>query len=370
MKILITANTSWNLIHFRKGLIEGLLEKSFNVITVAPKDRYTDQLDALVPKTYQMPIPGHTTNPITDLVVLFRYLRVLLLERPDIVLAYTVKSNIYCGIATRILKIPIIPNITGLGVFASKTIWLRSVMLFLYKLALHKRAFTFFQNDDDRDLFINLNLVTEERSLKIPGSGINLKEFSPQPLPPKRIKNARLQFYMIARVLKAKGVMEYLAAANILSGEADFHLVGPIDEANPDSVMFEEIENWVRDGVIEYHGQSDTVKEYIWLADCIVLPSYREGTPRALLEAAACGKPIIATDVPGCRAVVDHNINGLLCRPRDPGDLVRQMRLLIDLTEEQRFMLGQAGRAKVESVFDEQVVINQYVQTIGKMHRW
>jgi glycosyltransferase involved in cell wall biosynthesis len=280
---------------------------------------------------------------------------------PDVILSYTIKNNIYGGLAARMLRIPFIPNVSGLGsAFASDQFRARLVPS-LYRSAFRNLPIVFFQNAHDRQLFSELGIVGHGRGRLLPGSGVDTTAFLPCPLPGDA---SRLTFLLVARLLWAKGVGEYVAAARQLAScfpGARFQIAGPYEDDPVEGVPRNTMEGWSRDGHVEYLGQVGDIREAIAQADCVVLPSYyREGTPRALLEAAAMGRPIVTTDWPGCRSVVDDGKSGFLCRPRDVDDLAAKLRLVAEATPETRAALGRAGRSRAEEYFDERLVVAAY----------
>jgi glycosyltransferase involved in cell wall biosynthesis len=224
----------------------------------------------------------------------------------------------------------------------------------------------FFQNDEDRQLFVRNKLVREGKARLLPGSGIDLERFAPAP---PRDADAAPTFLLIARLLRDKGVIEYVEAARLVRREvpeARFQLLGFLDVENRTAVSRAEVQGWQAEGLVEYLGASDDVRPAIAAADCVVLPSYREGLPRTLLEGAALARPLIATDVPGCRQVVDEGMNGFLCEVRNPRSLADAMLRMIRLSSAERAAMGAAGRAKMERDYDEKLVIGRYLDAIAE----
>jgi glycosyltransferase involved in cell wall biosynthesis len=268
------------------------------------------------------------THPGRDGMLFLRFLRLLRRERPDVFLGYTVKPNVFGSLAAHALGIPVINNIAGLGAVFIRDGWLVRLVRSLYRLALRRSATAFFQNDEDRQLFIGSGLVHTEVTELLPGSGIDLNRFIPAPKPSLSIGDSKFRFLLIARMLRDKGVAEYVEAARLLSQRwphAEFCLLGFLDVQNPTAISQAEMDAWVVQGFVNYLGASEDVRDAIAAADCVVLPSYREGTPRTLLEAAAMARPIITTDAVGCREVVDDGVNGVLCKVRDSADLAEKM---------------------------------------------
>lgn len=367
MKIIICLNTAWNLLNFRAGLIRALVAQGYEVLAVAPDDSYAPRLAALGCRFVPLPMDNQGTHPGRDAVLLGRFVRLLMRERPDVYLGYTVKPNVYGSLAARLLGIPVVNNIAGLGAVFIREGWLVRVVRKLYSVALARSTKVFFQNDDDRQLFISGGLVRAEVTDLLPGSGIDLARFSVVPLGATDGTERKFRFLLIARMLWDKGVGEYVDAAKLIHErwpQAECCLLGFVDAQNPTAISGSEMEAWVAQGVVNYLGVSDDVRIEIAAADCIVLPSYREGTPRTLLEAAAMGRPIITTDAVGCREVVDDGHNGYLCTVRDAGDLAEKMERMLSLTHEQRSEMGLRGREKMETEFDEQIVIRKYLAAI------
>ena len=363
-KVVIALNTAWNLANFRAGLIKALVAAGYEVVAVAPADAYAQRLQAMGCRFVPLPMDNKGTHPGRDLLLLWRFYWLLKRERPDVYLGYTVKPNIYGSLAAHRLGIPVINNIAGLGAVFIRDGWLTRLVRSLYRLALARSIKVFFQNDDDRALFVSGRLVDAAVTDRLPGSGIDLKQFVPVPLPNK----TPIRFLLIARMLWDKGVGEFVEAARLLKAQgvnAEFCLLGFLDVQNPAAISRREMDAWVNEGVVRYLGVSDNVREEIAQADCVVLPSYREGTPRTLLEAAAMARPIVTTDAVGCREVVDDGVNGYLCRPKDAVDLAEKMKQIAGLSPEERTAMGLRGRAKVEREFDEQIVIGKYLGAVA-----
>lgn len=383
VKILIAVNSVWNLVNFRAGLIRALVQAGYEVVAVAPADEYVPRLAALGCRYIEMPMDNRGTHPVRDALLLARLIRVLRAERPGAMLGYTVKPNIYGSLACHVLGIPTINNISGLGaVFISRG-WVTQVVQFLYRQALARSAHVFFQNGDDEALFLSRGLAPKGRTGLLPGSGVDLVRFAPvfrtvtivagrgSQLGPNHQQSSRaFRFLLIARMLWDKGVGEYVDAARALRTahpEVEFALLGFLDVKNPAAISRDQMSAWVEEGVVKYLGSTDDPRLFIADADCVVLPSYREGTPRSLLEAAAMARPSITTDVEGCREVVDDGVNGLLCQARSGQDLAKKMSQMLSLSTEERDQMGRAGRAKMERQFDEQIVINRYLAVLERV---
>ena len=366
-KILISLNTAWNLLNFRAGLIGGLISSGYEVVVVAPKDEYVVKLELLGCRFVHLEMDNQGTHPIRDLLLLWRFFQLLKTEKPDLCLFYTVKPNVYGSLASRLCGIPFINNVSGLGAVFIQGGWLKRFVSALYRLAFRNSNRVFFQNRDDLGLFLENKLVKVALTDVLPGSGINLHRFTPTDDASRKSLNSPFRFLLIARMLKDKGVVEFVNAAKLLkeSGvKAEFCLLGFLDVQNPAAISSEQMKEWTDQGFVKYLGVSDDVREYISSADCIILPSYREGTPRTLLEAAAMCKPIITTNVVGCKEVVEHGFNGFLCEVKNAQDLALKMKEILLLSDDQRRLMGGNGRLKMEKEFDENIVIQKYLQAI------
>ena len=399
LRIALASNTAWYLFNFRGGLISAFLREGFGVIALAPPDDYSVRLATLGCEVVDLPMDNMGTNPLRDLATWRDFRRAYRKTRPDVVLHYTIKPVLYGTFAARSLGIPVVNTITGLGTAFLRGGPLQAVVERLYRVSQRWPRRIFFQNPDDRELFVRRGLVAGERVGLLPGSGVDLERFGVRPAPGRgtvshsnkgrsqgmglhggeadstgrgrvpaqsRPRNAPV-FLLIARLLWDKGVGEFVEAARILRREgleARFQLLGPLGVANRTAVPRSELDRWVGDGLVEYLGETDDVRPWIERADCAVLPSYREGTPRTLLEAAAMGRPVIAADVPGCREVLEDGVNGLFCLARDATDLAEKMRRMAAMAPERRADMGLAGRGKMEREFVERIVIRRYLQAI------
>ena len=363
-KIIVTSNTSWYLINFRLNLMMHLQDLGFQVIAVAPLDNYSDRFADQGIQFIEIPMDNKGTDPIKDSLLILRFIRLFLTQKPDYILSYTPKCNIYGALAARLTQIPIINNVSGLGTAFIKENLITQIVKWLYRVSLKKSAKVFFQNNDDLSLFIHKGLVNPDLTGLLPGSGVDINRFTPIPLPSPR---SSFVFLLVARMLKDKGVVEFVTAARVLKAKyphIECQLLGFLDVKNPTAVTSDEMSAWVNEGVVNYLGTSDSVVDYLRLADCVVLPSYREGTPRSLLEAASVSKPIITTDAVGCREVVDEGYNGFLCEPRNAEDLTAKMERMLLLPEADRLKMGVNSREKAVRQFDEKIVIDKYVEVI------
>ncbi len=363
MKVAIVLNTSWNIYNFRMSFIRSLLSKGYEVHCIAPKDEYSSRLEGAGCHFHPVKMDSRGANPIKDFALTIELWSIYRKIKPDVVLHYTVKPNVYGTIAASLLRIPIINNVCGLGTVFLKKDLVSHIAMLLYKISFRFPRKVFFQNEDDLKLFIERKLIPEKSVDILPGSGIDLNHFKPSENP----KNQQFTFLMVSRLIYDKGVMEYVEAVRRLKEKgvnARFQVLGAPDPEHRRGIPLKMLHDWIASGTIEYLGTTEDVRQFINHADCIILPSYREGTPRTLLEASSSSKPIIATNVPGCTNVVEHNVNGLLCKMKDADDLASKMDEMLNMEEAQRMLFGKNGRQKMESNFDESLVINKYLSAL------
>jgi len=365
--VAITLNTTWNIYNFRLGLIKALQKSGYRVIAIAPKDEYVKKLEQENVEFYDIKLNNKGINPLEEIKLIFNFYRIYKELKPDIILQYTIKPNIYGSFASYLLDIPVINNISGLGtVFLNDRISSK-IARYMYKFALKIPKKVFFQNSDDMSLFIEKKIVSSFKVELLPGSGINTKKFSPVD---KKGDDNKIRFIMIARLVYDKGLKEYLKASELLKNRyknVEFFLLGAFYPGNPTAITKEELDIWIDKGVITYLGISDNVKEEIAKVDCVVLPSYREGLSRVLLEAASMAKPIVTTNVPGCKNVVDDGVNGYLCNVKDYVDLAKSMEKIINLSQSKRKEMGIESRKKALKEFDERIVFSKYLNSITQI---
>ena len=365
-KIAIVSNASWNIYNFRLNLARALKQNGYEVVLIAPYDEYSDRLSKEF-EYYNIYMNNKGTNPIEDLKTTFEFYKLYKKIKPEIVLHFTIKPNIYGTIACNLLGIKTINNIAGLGTLFIKQNFVTKIAKYLYKYSQNKADKIFFQNRDDFELFTNEKLVNKNKCDILPGSGVDTNKFRPVQI---KKKNNTFRFLLIARMLWDKGVGEYVEAAKIIKQKyknVEFLLLGAIGVDNPTAISKETMKEWKKEGIVKYLGTTDNVKVEIAKANCIVLPSYREGTSRVLLESAAMAKPIITTNVPGCKEVVDDGVNGFLCEVKNANDLANKMEMMLNLSESERIEMGIKGRQKVVKEFDEKIVIKKYLKTINDL---
>lgn len=368
MKIILSLNTTWNIYNFRVGLIKALQFQGHKVIALAPKDEYVDKLKALGVCCVNIKMNQQGVNPLRDLKLIRDYYSIFKTIQPDLILSYTIKPNIYGNLAAMLLTIPTINNISGLGTLFIKTTVVSYVGRLLYKIGLAYSSHVFFQNNEDRQLFIKANFIKSKSSSVIPGSGIDTTYFMPIRI---RTTNPGNRFLFVGRLIRDKGVIEFLEAAlKILETypNKQFLLVGELDSNNKTSLNKSDLNYYLnQSSQIQYLGKTDDIKSLLDSVDVMVLPSYREGLSKSLLEAAAMKLPIITTDVVGCRDVVEHGLNGFLCQAKSVSSLEKVILDMINLSSKTRHSMGVKGRFKVIKEFSSRMVINTYLEQIKKI---
>jgi glycosyltransferase involved in cell wall biosynthesis len=367
--VVIAINTAWNIYNFRRNLIRALQDRGFRVVALAPRDAYAPRLEAMGVEFHSIAMDNKGTNPIEELRLLMAYRRILQKLSPHLLLSYTAKPNIYGSLAAASLRIPVLANVSGLGTLFLREGFAPKAARILYRIALRFPRRVFFQNAEDLELFCRERLVSPDRTGLLPGSGVDTARFAPREVCNSFPQTTR--FLFIARLVRDKGIYEYVEASRRLRKtkglEAEFLILGPLYPGNPGAVGRERLREWEEEGVIRYLGSSDDVAGFIADSDCVVLPSYREGLSRVLLEAASMAKPLVTTDVPGCREVVEEGKNGFLCRAGDADSLARAMERFLGLGPEERKAMGMRGRKKVLERFDERIVIGRYLEAIAEI---
>jgi glycosyltransferase involved in cell wall biosynthesis len=367
MKIAIVTNSSWAAYNFRLNLAEAIESNGFEVIFIIPFDgKYSEKLKENF-KCYNFAIDSKSLNPFKDLQTFFILFGIYMKVKPNLVCHFTIKLNIYGSLAAKLCNIPSIANITGLGTVFIKNSIATFIAKFLYKFSMIFPCKIFFQNNDDLNYFLENKLINNLKGQILPGSGVDLNKFKFSPI---GLKKNRFVFLMIARLLKDKGIYEYIEAIRIIKNQysgqlIEFQLLGEANVNNKSAIKTSELTLWVDLGLISYLGVSDQVQNVILECNCVVLPSYREGMPRSILEAFAIGRPSIVTDVPGCRDIVEHKRNGLLCKVKSAEDLAKKMIEMVELPEEARLKFAENGRNKIEYYFDEKIVIDAYLKSIN-----
>lgn len=366
--IALSSNTSWYLYNFRKNTILALIKHGYHVVIIAPRDEYSPLLSDLGCEFIKIDVDQGGTNPIRDAKTFFQFYYIYNKYNIRVVLNFTPKINIYSTLSAYFNNVNCINNIAGLGVLFINESITSKIARFLYKLSQARSSKIFFQNDEDRSLFIEHQIAVNVPNDRLPGSGVDLSRFSFTPAP----ADNKVRFLLVARMIYEKGILQYVNAARILKkeygGNVEFNLLGFLDVNHPSAVLPSDMNSWVNEGIVNYLGVSNYVENEIANVDCMVLPSYyREGVPKSLLEAGAMGKPIVTTDNVGCRETVDDGINGFLCVPRSTESLIDKLKIIINMSHEQRLFMGKCSHKKMQKDFNEKVVIDKYLQSISEI---
>jgi len=359
-KVLFLVNHDVVIYNFRLELVERLLADGHQVVISSPYGERIEDLKALGCEFREIEISRHGMNPAQELKLLKNYIKLLKEVRPDIVLTYTIKPNIYGGIASALRGIPYVANITGLGTAVENGGMVQKLTVLLYKLAFVNVQRVFFQNEENRKFFADRKIAVSKHGM-LPGSGVNLQRFAPLPYP----DGETTEFVFISRIMKEKGADHYLDAAEAIREKYPntvFHVCGFCEE------HYEaRLKDLQERGIIVYHGMVRDIKTVLARTHCTIHPTfYPEGLSNVLLESCACGRPIITTDRSGCREVIDDGINGLVVQQRSTPDLIAKIETFLTLPRDQREAMGRAGRAKVEREFDRQIVVEAYLKEINR----
>lgn len=361
MKILILTNIFDGLYKFRRELVEKLAKES-ELVCVLPDDPKKDWFRKINAKYVEIVMNRRGMNPLSDYKLFKRYREILRQEKPDVVLTYTIKPNIYGGIAAAREGIPYIANITGLGTGILQKNLLSEAISFLYKKALIKATCTFFQNEENMKFFLERKMVSGKYRL-VPGSGVNIDEHNFEEYPEEE---RVMKFLFVGRVMKEKGIDEFLCAAQRVKAiypDIQFDVVGWLEERKYEAVL----KDYQERGIAQYHGPQIDVHSFIKNSHATVNPSYHEGMSNVLLESASTGRPVIASNIPGCRETFEDGVSGLAFEPRNVEDLTEKLIKFIELPYEKKKAMGMAGRGKVEKEFDRNIVIDAYMEEINKI---
>ena len=356
MKILILANNDMGLYKFRKELIQELIRQGNRVVVSVPDGELIPDIRKLGVKVILTDVDRRGINPLTDLKLLIRYFRMEVTLKPDLVITYTIKPNVYGGIVSRFLHIPYAENITGLGTTFQKDNLVKKLVCFLYKISSKRAKVVFFENEGNKQTFLDNHLIREEQACRLNGAGVNLEEYPYTEYPDE---NEPIRFLFIGRVMKEKGVDELFEAARRIKKEYPdvlFDIVGPMEDEY--SSVIEKLEE---DGIITYYGYQKDVKPFIARCHCFVLPSWHEGMANTLLEAGAMGRPLITSRIHGCMEAVEDDVSGFLFEQKNLEDLKKSIRNFVELSYEQRQAMGLAGRKHMELMFDKKKVVEKTI---------
>ncbi len=360
-KVLFFVNHDIVVYNFRLELVERLLRDGYEVVISSPYGERIEELKALGCEFVETEVSRHGTNPLQDIKLLYTYKKILKQVKPDVVLTYTIKPNIYGSMACGAAGIPCLANITGLGTAVENGGWLQKITVLLYKYAFRKIHTVFFQNTENMQFFVERNIANRDKYALLPGSGVNLSRFSPMEYPGEET----LEFVFLSRIMKEKGTDQYLEAAQYIKNKYPktvFHVCGFCEQGYEEKLK--ELESA---GIIQYHGMVRNVSEILEKVHCTIHPTYYpEGLSNALLESSACGRPIITTNRAGCREVIDDGVNGFIVNQKDSQDLIAKIEKFINLSYEEKKEMGLAGRRKVEKEFDRQIVVERYSEEIKR----
>ena len=368
-RILLVGNTAWSMYNFRLSVAKAMRDVGYKIIIIAPFDHTSDMIRAEGFEHLNIEMDNKGVSPVNDFKLFLNLLKYYRTLKPQMIFHYTIKPNIYGGFAAGMMGIPTISFVTGLGSMFIKRSVITRLIEFMYKSAFSFSRKVWFLNNDDCRFFVEKRIVPLKKTEVLPGEGINVDDFLPNESEISR--NPHFKFLYLGRILKDKGINELIDASRIIKSRYPHVIVqilGFIDALNPSAITIDEVQSWVAEGVISYLGTTADVKPYIGVADCIVLPSYREGISRTLLEAASMQKPIIASDVTGCREVVDDGETGFLCSPMDVKDLVRKMEQMLLLDTASRNQMGLKARSKIKAEFGEEIIVKKYLKTLKLSH--
>jgi glycosyltransferase involved in cell wall biosynthesis len=351
------------LYNFRKELLEELLNKDNEVYISLPNDEYVPKLQALGCNFVETHLDRRGTNPIKDIKLILQYTAIIRRIKPDVVLTYTIKPNVYGGIACRITKTPYLTNVTGLGTSMEGKGLVQKVSQILYKIGLKRSSCVFFQNRTNEKYFIDSNIIKGNTKL-LPGSGVNLDQHCLEEYPPE---DENIKFLFIGRIMRAKGIEELLSTAKKVKvnyPDTEFHLVGGMEED-----YSKDLNDLVQSQIIEYHGQRSEIHSFIKSAHATILPSYHEGTANVLLESASTGRPVLASHIPGCKETFDDGKTGIGFQVKSAESLEKAIIKFINLSYIEKKEMGMAARTKMEKEYDRKMVIDAYIDELNKINR-
>jgi len=366
-KVALVANSTWNIYNFRLNLIKRLEKEHAEVIVIAPVDEYIHYLNK-ASNIRHIPVKNlsrKSTNPFKDLFLFIELFKIYKRERPDLIIHYTIKPNIFGNLAAALSKILSICVVTGLGYTFLNGGLARKISTFLYRISLKFSQKVLFENEDDRALFVKEKIVSQQNSISLNGCGVNTKHFRPAP---RNRRDDKLVFLFIGRLLYDKGIVEFVEAAKRMKSQfndVEFWVLGELDYGNPSAISKNQLLSWVDQKYIIYHGTTSDIKSFIKKSDVIVLPSYREGLPKVILEGMSMGKPIITTDTAGCKQTVDPGKNGLLVPVKNVSELVDAMAYMNKLEDIDLEVMGKLSRKKAVREFDDKIITTAFIDIIN-----
>lgn len=356
-RILILANLDIGLYKFRKNLIQELLNQGNEVFISLPKGLLVQNLQEMGCHFLETQVDRRGMNPITDIKLIKKYFKLIKKVRPDLIITYTIKPNIYGGIAARLCGVSYAVNITGLGTAFQKDNLMKKLVVFLYRRACRRAKTVFFENQENEEIFLQNNIIGKKQSCLLPGAGVDLKEYKFADYPKSENK---IRFLLIGRIMREKGIEEFLLSAVNLKKqypEVSFDIVGPMEDDYKNRIQSLE-----KNQMIHYYGYQEDVKPMIRESHCFVLPSYHEGMANTLLEAGAMGRPLITSRIHGCMEAVEEGKNGWLVNVRDARELEQKMKKFIELPWEEKRKMGQESRRIMEERFRKEIVVEKTME--------
>ena len=363
MKIVLSSSVAWYVFNFRLELIKSLQSDGHEIYTVATSDNYAQKLVAYGVKFIPLKVNNNKTNPFQDTLLIYKYYKIYKSIKPDLICHNTIKPNIYGTLAARMLNIPVVNNISGLGTIFIKSSYITTIAVQLYRFSQKFAKIVFFQNKHDLKIFIDHQIIYSDKARIINGCGVDLSKFRNS----RKYRTTNFTFLFVGRLLKDKGIIEFIEAAKCIKlkyPKVKFQVLGAFCPQNNSAIKKDEINDWVANKIIDYLGFTDEVNTVMENSDCLVLPSYREGLSKALIEGSSMSLPIITTDTPGCKDVIVDPETGFLCKVKDSNDLFLKMEKMLNLSVDQRIKMGNAGRKRAETLFDVKNIINAYKSAI------
>ena len=359
-KTLFIGNNSAGLYLFRKELMSKIIENGDEVVALTPFDEKIEELEKLGVRLINTPMDRRGINPVTDFWLFLRYFRILKREKPDRVITYTIKPNVYGALAARLLRIPYAANITGLGTAFQNKGLLRTLVTLMYKLSLRGARVVFFENTENKNIIVGEKIIKEEKCCVLNGAGVNLEQYEVKPYP---AADKPVKFLFIGRIMQEKGVDELFCATQRLVAdgvECELNVLGYYDEEQYSKKIAEyEAEGWLK-----YHGFQNDVRPFIEMCHCFVLPSWHEGMANTLLENAAVGRPVITSNIHGCKEAVIDELSGYLCEKQNSDSLYAAMKRFAKLEHSAKREMGIKGREHMENVFDKQKVVQKTIENL------
>ena len=368
--VTLSSNSSWYLFNFRRSTIEKFLKEDFNVICISPIDDYTEPLKKLGCEWKEIKISRKGMNPFEDFRLLIQMFFIYFQIKPVAAFHFTVKNNIYGSFAAFLARVPAINNITGLGTAFLHRNLISKIVILLYKFSQPLANKVFCQNPEDFNLLERYRILPKEKIGLLPGSGVNLQKFNPSIKKSLDVDEKKFRFLYAGRMLADKGLNElYEAISEINSSQirCELWLCGFTDYDNVSAISKQTLELWNEKSWLHWKGPSNSIENIMSEVDCVVLPSYREGMPKSLLEAGAMALPVVTTDVPGCNTIISNNFNGLICKPKDSQSLEEALNHMLNMTKAERSKMGSYGREIVQDNYDEEIVIQAAIDQVYKI---